>query len=200
MIDADGIIRKLRHDKFERRQPGVKITRDIVSYYKSPIYQTQEAHINLPQQRSMSQEYRDAAVAEHHFDDLKNEVTRFVDYSIDCLVHKLLSSDEFNATLSRILTFSITSRVERGLRMGRTNFEFKEASQKVSNFLLGAEVEFNKVVVALPSISFHFLTKIANAAGGALSDVVNVQPDKIVRSTVNAHAPVTSLPTGETFG
>ncbi|GKF03037.1 hypothetical protein Tco_0029960 [Tanacetum coccineum] len=148
----------------------------------------------------MSQEYRDAAMAVHHFDDLWNEVTRFVDYSIDCLVRKLLSSDEFNATLSRILTFSITSGVERGLRTRRTNFEFEEASQKVSNFLLGAEVEFNKVIAALPSISFHLLTKIANAAGGALSYVVNVQSDKIVRSTVHASAPVTSLPAGETFG
>ncbi|GJT47941.1 hypothetical protein Tco_0974098 [Tanacetum coccineum] len=156
---------------------------------------------DLALERLKSQEYKDAVVAaEHHFHDLRSEVTRFVGSGVDCLVCKLLSSDEFIATLARILTFSITSMVERGLRMGRTDAEFEQASHNVSNFFLGVEAKFNKVVAALPFISFPFLVKIAEAAEGALSEVVNVQPDKIVRSAVPTSVPAMFFAAGETFG
>ncbi|GJW57857.1 hypothetical protein Tco_0104588 [Tanacetum coccineum] len=162
---------------------------------------TRDLQNDLALERLKSQEYKDVAVAaEHHFHNLKSEVTRFVGSGVDCLVCKLLSSDEFITTLARILTFSITSMVERGLHMGRTDAEFEQASHNVSNFFLGVEAKFNKVVAALPFISFPFLVKIAEAAEGALLEVVNVQPDKIVRSAVPTSVPAMFFPTGKTFG
>ncbi|GJW77883.1 hypothetical protein Tco_0139565 [Tanacetum coccineum] len=156
---------------------------------------------DLAFERSKYQRYRDASTtAEHCFDDLRSKVTCFVGSGVDCLVRKFLSSDEFNATLARILSLGITSGVERGLRMRCTNAEFEEASQNVSNSFLGAEAEFNKTIAALPSTHFPFLAKIAEASEGALSAVVGIQPDKVARSAVPASPPATYLPVGETFG
>ncbi|GJU63988.1 hypothetical protein Tco_1245823 [Tanacetum coccineum] len=155
---------------------------------------------DLALERSKSQEYRDVdTTSEHCFDDLRSEVTHFVGFGVDCLIRKLLSSDKFNATLARILSLGITSDVERGLRMMCTDAEFEEASQNVSNFFLGAKAEFNKVVVALSSTHFPFLTKIAKAVECALLEVVSIQPDKVARSTMPTSAPATSLHVGETF-
>ncbi|GKB28389.1 hypothetical protein Tco_0867790 [Tanacetum coccineum] len=155
----------------------------------------------LALERSKSQEYRNAAmIAEHRFDDLRSEVTHFVGFGVDCLVRRLLSSDEFNATLARILSLGITSGVKRGLPMGRTDTEFEEASHNVFNFFLGVKADFNKALAALPSTDFLFLTKVAEAAEGSISNVVNIQPDKIVRSAVPASTLATSLLVGEPFG
>ncbi|GJR04250.1 hypothetical protein Tco_0527234 [Tanacetum coccineum] len=69
------------------------------------------------------------------------------------------------------LGVSITSVVERGLSMRHTDVEFEEAAQK-----------------------------IVEEAEGALSEVVNIQPDKIVCLTLFPPAPTTSYPAGESFG
>ncbi|GKC10616.1 hypothetical protein Tco_1007398 [Tanacetum coccineum] len=130
---------------------------------------------NLALERFKYQEYRDVVTAvEHRFDDLRSEVARFVGFGIKCLVWKFLSSDEFNFALDHVLT-SITSWVERGLRMGRTDAQFEEASQNVYNFFLGAETEFNKAIV-------------------------NIQPDKLARSAAPASVPATSSVVDKTFG
>ncbi|GKB48759.1 hypothetical protein Tco_0899512 [Tanacetum coccineum] len=92
-----------------------------------------------------------AATMEHRFNDLRSEVAHFVSSDIDSLVRRFLSIDELNATLASILYLVITSGVERGLRMRRTDVEFKQASQNVFHFFIGAEAEFNKAVDALPS-------------------------------------------------
>ncbi|GJS87741.1 hypothetical protein Tco_0770377 [Tanacetum coccineum] len=73
----------------------------------------------LALERYESQGYRDAAtIVEHLFDDLRSEVTHFVSSGFDGLVRKLLSRDEFKATLTHILSLGITSDVERGLPHG----------------------------------------------------------------------------------
>ncbi|GJW36856.1 hypothetical protein Tco_0059776, partial [Tanacetum coccineum] len=100
----------------------------------------------------------------------------------------VLSSDEFNFALARVLYLGITFGVERGLRMGRTDAGFEEASQNVLNFFVGAQAEFDKAVAAFPSTRFPFLDKIIVAAGGALPDVANIQPDRISRLTTPAIA------------
>ncbi|GJY66159.1 hypothetical protein Tco_0468397, partial [Tanacetum coccineum] len=123
-------------------------------------------------QLTEADEYRNAATTtEHCFDDLRSEVAHFVGFDVDSLVRRLLSSDEFNVTLSPILSLAITFGVERGLRMGRTDAEFEKTSQNISNFFLGAKAEFNKVVAALPSAYFPFLAKIAEVASSSLPEV-----------------------------
>ncbi|GKD02307.1 hypothetical protein Tco_1177281, partial [Tanacetum coccineum] len=59
---------------------------------------------NLALERFKSQKYRDAVTAvDHHFDDLRSEVARFVGSGIKCLVRKFLYSDEFNFALAHIV-------------------------------------------------------------------------------------------------
>ncbi|GJR95243.1 hypothetical protein Tco_0267417 [Tanacetum coccineum] len=101
----------------------------------------------------------------------RSEVSCFVGSGIDCLARKFLSNDEFNATLARILTFSITSGVERGLWMGRTDAQFEEASRNDSR-----------------SIRRCF------------SEIVNIQPDKLTLSVVPASVPAFSFVVDKTFG
>nr|GEY45884.1 hypothetical protein [Tanacetum cinerariifolium] len=52
-----------------------------------------------------------------------------------------------------------------GLRMGRNDADFKAAAQKVSNFHIGAEADFNKALVAFPTTPFPFLGKVVATAG-----------------------------------
>ncbi|GJY67129.1 hypothetical protein Tco_0469367 [Tanacetum coccineum] len=94
----------------------------------------------------------------------------------------LLSSDEFHDALAHVASLGISSRVERRLCMGRTDAEFKVVVQNVSNFSIGAEAEFNKSLAAFPSIQFPFHGKVVAAAEGALSEVTQILPDKLVRS------------------
>ncbi|GKD78319.1 hypothetical protein Tco_1340940, partial [Tanacetum coccineum] len=110
----------------------------------------------------------------------------------------LLSSDEFNADLARVAYFGITSGVERGLCMRRTDAGFEEAAQNVSNFFVGAKEEFNKAVADLPFIEFLFLAKMAEASEGSLLAIANIQPNKLPRPTT--HASATSAAVTKTFG
>ncbi|GJU94990.1 integrase, catalytic region, zinc finger, CCHC-type containing protein [Tanacetum coccineum] len=89
--------------------------------------------------------YKDMATAtEQHFGDLESDVTRFVSSNFNCLAQNLLSSDEFNAIFARIFSLGIKSIVERGMHMDRSDVQFQEALQKVSNFVLGANTEFDE--------------------------------------------------------
>ncbi|GKA45140.1 hypothetical protein Tco_0737936, partial [Tanacetum coccineum] len=75
--------------------------------------------------------------------------------------------------------------VERELCMGRIDAKFEVAVQNVSNFSISVEAEFNKALVAHPLTSFPFLGKVVAAAGGALFEVTQILPDKLVRPTAH---------------
>nr|GEW12176.1 hypothetical protein [Tanacetum cinerariifolium] len=105
----------------------------------------------LPLERSKSQEYKDVAKG------LRTEVTYFVGSAVECLVRRLLSSDEFHAALAHVSTLA---------------------------------AEFNKSLDALPSTPFLFLHKVVAAASGALSEVTQILPDKLIRPI----APVSTMP------
>nr|GEV53890.1 retrotransposon Gag protein [Tanacetum cinerariifolium] len=67
------------------------------------------------------------ADGEQCFEDLQNDVTRFVSFDFDCLVRKLLPSDEFNVALAYILSLGINTCVEKGMRIA-----FKEVENSLS--------------------------------------------------------------------
>ncbi|GKE51146.1 hypothetical protein Tco_1486302 [Tanacetum coccineum] len=110
-------------------------------------------------------------------------VVRYLENDL-ALERDLLSSDEFNSTLARILSLGITSGVERRLCMGCTDAQFEEATQNVSNFFLGAEAVFNKAIAALPSTHFPFLAKIVEAAESALPEIAVLLPLTSLSSTL----------------
>nr|GEZ52118.1 hypothetical protein [Tanacetum cinerariifolium] len=106
--------------------------------------------------------------------DNESDVICVDSFDHDGLVRKILSSDEFNATLARILSLGINSGVKRGLCMGRSDLKFQEASQKVSNFVLGDKAEFDEAVDGLPSTSFPFLLNIFEVVRNVLPDVARL--------------------------
>nr|GEX10985.1 hypothetical protein [Tanacetum cinerariifolium] len=90
--------------------------------------------------------------------------------------------------------------VLRGLRMGRTDAEFEEVAMNVLNFFVGAEAQFNKAVVDLPSTKLPFLAKISKASWSALSEIANIQPDKLPRPAASGSVPATTTTVVEAFG
>ncbi|GKA79243.1 hypothetical protein Tco_0785839 [Tanacetum coccineum] len=98
--------------------------------------------------------YKDAV------DGLREEVTRFVGSGVESLVRKLLSSDKFHAALAHVASLGINYSVGRVLRMGRTEVEFEVASQKVSNFHIGAKADFDKLLLIFLLPIFPFLEKL----------------------------------------
>ncbi|GJT23131.1 hypothetical protein Tco_0893068 [Tanacetum coccineum] len=135
----------------------------------------------LALEKAKSQGYKDVV------DGLREEVTWFVGSDVENLVQKLLSSDEFHVALVHVAYLGINYGVERGLRMGRTDAEFEVAVQKFSNFHIGAKADFDKALVGFPTTPFPSLGKIVAAAGGTLSKVTQVLPDKHICS-------ITSVP------
>nr|GFA59272.1 hypothetical protein [Tanacetum cinerariifolium] len=102
----------------------------------------------------------------------------------------LLSSDEFHVALSRVAPLGINYGVERGLRMGHTDADFEMAVQKVSNFQVGVKADFDKALVDFPTTPFPFLGKVVATAGGTLSDMAKILPDKFACSAT----PVSTAP------
>nr|GEX49348.1 retrotransposon Orf1 [Tanacetum cinerariifolium] len=109
-------------------------------------------------EKSKSQGYKDA------MDGLREEVTQFVGSGVESLIRKLLSSDEFYAALACVASLGINYGVERGLRMGRTDVEFKATAQKVFNFHVGIKADFDKALNDFPTTPFPFLSKIIAAS------------------------------------
>ncbi|GJY45909.1 hypothetical protein Tco_0434972 [Tanacetum coccineum] len=85
----------------------------------------------LALERSKSQGYKNSA------DKLRVEIAHFIGSSVEGLVRKLLSSDEFHVTL------------------------------KISNFQVAAKAGFDKALVGFPTTPFPFLGKVAAAARDA---------------------------------
>ncbi|GKF59244.1 hypothetical protein Tco_0176030, partial [Tanacetum coccineum] len=84
-------------------------------------------------------------------DKLRVEIAHFIGFSVEGLVQKLLSSDEFHVAL------------------------------KISTFQVAAKADFDKALVGFPTTLFPFLGKVATAARGTLSDVSHILPDKFTR-------------------
>ncbi|GJY61263.1 hypothetical protein Tco_0461920 [Tanacetum coccineum] len=197
-------LRKLKVQFAEAEATAARLSNELVrtnSKLSDKALIVRDFQNDLALEKSKSQKYRDVVVdAKDRLSSLRGEVTDFVGSGVESLFHSLLFSDEFNSSLACIAYLGITSGVERGLRMGRTDVGFEEAAQNVSNFFVGTEAEFNKAVADLPSIKFLFLAKIAEASEGALSEIANIQPNKLPSPTAPASASATNSTVAKTFG
>ncbi|GJU49377.1 hypothetical protein Tco_1218932, partial [Tanacetum coccineum] len=61
---------------------------------------------------------------------------------------RFLKNGEFNRAFAGLLNMAISVGVERGLRMDRTDKEFRELSQRVDGFILDTKEKFDRAVVA----------------------------------------------------
>ncbi|GKA21882.1 hypothetical protein Tco_0707844 [Tanacetum coccineum] len=74
---------------------------------------------------------------------------------------------------------SISVGVERGLRMDRTDEEFKELSQRVDGFILDAQKKFDGAVAAFSASTFPFLDKVSQNSKSSLQDIARLERDKV---------------------
>ncbi|GJV00867.1 hypothetical protein Tco_1330137 [Tanacetum coccineum] len=153
-------------EKFDNKKWDVKLLRSEVTSLEKELTQTdaklskqaltvKDLQNELVLEKSKSQEYKDV------LGGLKDQVTHFVGSSVESLVRKLLSSDEFHDALACVASL-------------------------VSNFQVGAKADFDKALDDFPTTPFPFLIKIATASEGGLSDVAQILPDIFVRSATSA--------------
>nr|GEX35496.1 hypothetical protein [Tanacetum cinerariifolium] len=74
-----------------------------------------------------------------------------------------LKSSKFNRAFTGVLNMAISVGVECGLRMDRTDEEFRELSQRVVGFVPDAQKKFDRVVATFPDATFPFLDKTTSA-------------------------------------
>ncbi|GJR07259.1 hypothetical protein Tco_0530243 [Tanacetum coccineum] len=72
--------------------------------------------------------------------------------------------------------------VERGLRMDRTDEEFRGLSQRVAGFIPDAKEKFDRVIVAFPDTTFPFLDKVSQNSQSSLQDIARLEPDRVTSS------------------
>ncbi|GJZ47851.1 hypothetical protein Tco_0601683 [Tanacetum coccineum] len=173
--------RALLQEKFDQKKRDVRLLRSEVTSLDANLEKLQRDY------DALGQENRELCY-KNSDDELRAEIAHFIGSGVEGLVRKLLSSDEFHATLAHVASLGINYGVERGLRMGRTDADFEMAVQKVSNFQVGAKVDFDKALVGFPTTPFPFLGKVATAAGGTLSDVAHILPDKLARLSTSVSA------------
>nr|GEX18350.1 hypothetical protein [Tanacetum cinerariifolium] len=113
---------------------------------------------------------------------LSKQTLTFVGTTVESLVRKLLSSDEFHVTLARVASLGINYGAGKGLRMGRTDVEFVAAIQKVFNFYVGSKDDFDNALDDFPTTLFPFLSKIAATSKGEMMAEVNVPAQAPIRT------------------
>ncbi|GKB14661.1 hypothetical protein Tco_0848584 [Tanacetum coccineum] len=86
---------------------------------------------------------------ERQAEEIQGNITSFFQSDFTPLVRKFLKSSEFNRAFAGVLNTAISVGVERGLRMGRTDEEFRGLSQRVAGFIPDAKEKFDRVIAAL---------------------------------------------------
>ncbi|GJX48420.1 hypothetical protein Tco_0273610 [Tanacetum coccineum] len=77
---------------------------------------------------------------------------------------------------------AISVGVEHGLRMDRTDEEFRGLSQRVAGFIPDAKEKFDRVVVAFPHTTFPFLDKVSQNSQSSLQDIARLELDRVTSS------------------
>ncbi|GJX08168.1 hypothetical protein Tco_0196100 [Tanacetum coccineum] len=96
---------------------------------------------------------------------------------------ELKSYSEFNRAFAGVLNTAISVGVERGLRMGRTDEEFRGLSQRVAGFIPDAKEKFDRVIAAFPDATFPFLDKVSQHSQSSLQDIARLEPDRVTPSS-----------------
>ncbi|GKC14085.1 hypothetical protein Tco_1010867 [Tanacetum coccineum] len=108
---------------------------------------------------------------EHHkrqAEEIQGSIASFFQSDFTPLVRRFLKSSEFNRVFAGVLNTAISVGVERGLRMDRTDEEFRGLSQKVVGFIPDAKEKFDRVIAAFPDTTFPFLDKVSQHSQNSL--------------------------------
>ncbi|GJT09254.1 hypothetical protein Tco_0856296 [Tanacetum coccineum] len=151
-------------EKVDKKKGDVKLLHLEVTSLDNKLENLQRGYDALGQENRELHSQRDAA----------SEEIRKLRYLQNELVLEKSKSQEYKDVAGGLR--------EQGLRMGHTVVKFEAVVQKVSNFHVGAKVDFDKAMDDFPTTPFPFLSKIVAASEGSLSDVTQILPDKFVRS------------------
>ncbi|GJZ56835.1 hypothetical protein Tco_0612329 [Tanacetum coccineum] len=119
---------------------------------------------------------------ERQAEQTQSSVASFFESDFTPLVRRFLKSGEFNRAFAGVLNTAISVGVELGLRMDRTDEEFKELSQRVDGFIPDAQKKFDGAVAAFSTTTFPFLDKVSQNSKSSLQDIARLEPDKVVPS------------------
>nr|GEU82995.1 hypothetical protein [Tanacetum cinerariifolium] len=100
---------------------------------------------------------------ERQAEEVQGSIASFFQSDFTPLVRRFLKSGEFNRAFTGMLNTTISVRVGCGLRMDRTDEEFRELSQRVAGFIPDAKEKFDRVVAAFPDTTFPFMDKTFSA-------------------------------------
>ncbi|GJW06735.1 hypothetical protein Tco_1569158, partial [Tanacetum coccineum] len=111
-----------------------------------------------------------------------NEEVSRLTTELGVLKSRFLKSSEFNRVFAGVLNTEISIRVERGLRMDRTDEEFRGLSQKVAGFIPDTKEKFDRVIAAFPDTTFPFLNMVSQHSQSSLQDIARLEPDRVTSS------------------
>ncbi|GJW40292.1 hypothetical protein Tco_0066137 [Tanacetum coccineum] len=94
-----------------------------------------------------------------HAEEIQGSISSFFQSDFTPLVRRFLESSKFNRAFADVLNTAISVGVEHGLRMDRTDDEFRGLSQEVAGFIPDAKEKFDRVIAAFPDTTFPFLDK-----------------------------------------
>ncbi|GKA14237.1 hypothetical protein Tco_0693883 [Tanacetum coccineum] len=120
---------------------------------------------------------------ERQAEEIQGNITSFFQSDFTPLVRRFLKSSEFNRAFAGVLNTAISVGVERGLRMGRTDEEFRGLSQRVAGFIPDAKEKFDRVIAAFPDTTFPFLDKVSQHSQSSLQDIARLEPDRVTPSS-----------------
>ncbi|GJV56004.1 hypothetical protein Tco_1457009 [Tanacetum coccineum] len=143
---------------------------------KKELYKDPQGLITIKKQTAELKQHKESAArASEEVSGLKAE--------LGALKSKFLKSSEFNRAFAGVLNTAISVGVERGLRMGRTDEEFRGLSQRVTGFIPDAKEKFDRVIAAFPDATFPFLDKVSQHSQSSLQDIARLEPDRVTPSS-----------------
>ncbi|GJX23548.1 hypothetical protein Tco_0227993 [Tanacetum coccineum] len=143
---------------------------------KKELYKDPKGLITIKKQTAELKQHKESAArASEEVSGLKAE--------LGALKSKFLKSSEFNRAFAGVLNTAISVGVERGLRMGRTDEEFRGLSQRVTGFIPDAKEKFDRVIAAFPDATFPFLDKVSQHSQSSLQDIARLEPDRVTPSS-----------------
>ncbi|GKD06550.1 hypothetical protein Tco_1181524, partial [Tanacetum coccineum] len=110
------------------------------------------------------------------------EFSSFFHSQFQGLVWKFLASDEFSRVQGELLSIASSVGFEYGLSMHRTKDEFVAVLKKMTNFMPGAQDRLTKASPLVAQTDYAFLNKISEHATEPLSVILQLEPEKLVRS------------------
>ncbi|GJR81398.1 hypothetical protein Tco_0152183 [Tanacetum coccineum] len=172
---TDLVASKVRlQEWFDRKKGDVKLLRSEVTYLDNNLEKVQRdcdalgqenkdlrslrdvtsAENELASERSRSQGYKDVV------DELKMEVTQFIGSSVEGLVRRLLSSDEFHVALAHVASLGINYGVERGCVWDVLMLILRQLLEKFLTFILVLTLILTKILLPFPLLCFPFLARL----------------------------------------